>query len=231
VEGMSRTSLSFDINKQNWKNTNTFSKMIYVDTNSIIDIFEQRPNGQLTEDYIKETANRDGMIIWSQHTIDEITDFVHVDQYKKYAKANGIKNNHIKAGWKIAEDTVTDLESIHIAINVNQSVEQITSYLEQFGVKTEVDQHLMTNLSRVIYSTYGGNRKDSLHVAIANLSGVNDILTQDSGFLRFPHLNIFGASHGITSNNTVGQAPAKYINLVEYLMPENTEDTAEEDAS
>lgn len=174
-----------------------FPEMVYIDTNAVLDIVEQRQMGQITEQYLNELVSKDGMITWSQHTIEEITDFFHVDSYKKIAKIKQIKNNHIKSGWKIAEDQATDQESRAVSQNVNTQVDKVVSFLEQYGLPTNADEEEVAFLTKEIYASYGGNRKDSKHVAMANLSGTNNILTQDSGYLRYPNINVYGASNQI----------------------------------
>lgn len=215
---MNKPSIAIDINKSNWNNDNTFTDIIYIDTNSIIEISKQRKYGRLIEDYLIELNSRSGIIIWSQHTIDELVDFLHVDHYYKYAKANGITDTPRKKAWKIAEDTVTNSESINIAQNVYKEADQITSYLEQFGLQTEVDTNLAHQLSRAIHSSSGNNLKDAKHVAAANLSGTNNILTLDAGFLRFSDLNVFGASYEIQKHYSPGQALNDYVDLNKNLI-------------
>lgn len=221
---MNRTSISFDIHRTNWNNKYLFPDIVYIDTCAIMDIFQQRTHGQVTEDYIKELVNRDGMIIWSQHTIDEITQFYHVDHYHKLAKSKNITGNK---AWKKAEDTATDQESVNIAQSVLNQVNKVIKYLEQFGVQTDVDvtdSKLVNDLTRTVYSRYGGNQYDSKHFVIAHLSGVNNILTQDSGYLRYPNVNIFGASNELVKNSKSGQAWNSYIDLSKLLHDKEDDD-------
>lgn len=205
-----RTSVSFNINKKNWNNNHTFPDIIYVDTCSIMDMIMQRRYGRITEDYINELSNRNGMITWSQHTIDEITQIIHVDEYFKLAR---VKNITAKKAWKEAESTATDLESSSIAQSVISQVDSITGILEQFGAQTTVDERELTIVTKHVYGNYGGNLQDSKHYAIANLSGVNNILTQDDDFLRYPQLNVFGASNGIIKNYYSTNNPIGYKDI------------------
>ncbi|MBN8236844.1 hypothetical protein JF544_16420 [Halobacillus kuroshimensis] len=214
---MTRTSVAIDIHSQNWNNNNAFSQVVYIDTNAIIDIFEQRPNGQATEDYIKELVNQNGLIIWSDHTMDELTDFVHVNEYISYARANGVQRMGRKHPWKVAEDIVSDQQSANIASTVHTKMDQITTYLEQFGMQADVEFNKAKELTKEVHMHYGGNRKDSKHVAIANLNGVNDILTHDSGFLRYP-VNVFGASAEIKNNYDPNMPHSQYVDLSESLL-------------
>lgn len=223
VTNLNNSSVPIDINRSNWSNKNTFTEIIYIDTNAVIDIVAQRPKGLITESYLQELVKRDGMITWSQHTLDEITDFFHVNEYIQYAKSNGIQGNSKKAPWKLAEDTISNSDSIILSQNVVSKVGSVMQYLEQFGIKTEVDNHDMIDLTKDIYLQFGGNRKDSQHMAISNLSGINSILTQDSGFLRYPHLNVFSASHKVASQYDANQKHAKYIDL------RNSDSISEED--
>lgn len=221
---MTRTSASFDINKKNWPNNHTFPDMIYIDTCSVMDMVLQRQHGQLTEDYISELIKRDGMITWSQHTIDEITQLIHVDQYFKLAKSKKIKPIKNKGIWKLAEDTATDVESSSIAQIVVSEVDNITTLLEQFGSQTTVSDNDVNLLTKNIYSSYGGNQQDSKHFAIANLTGVNNILTQDSGFLRYPTVNIFGSSNQIVQNYNVNQNPVIYTDYKKLLITDSKDE-------
>lgn len=222
-----RTSAAFDINKSNWGNKDMFPDMIYIDTNAILDISLQRSKGRLTQDFLLELIKKDGMLVWSQHVIDEVTDFIHTNEYIQLAKSKGL--DHSK--WKYLENSATDKESAIIAQTVNQKVERIEVYLEQFGDKTDVPEIDKLHLSRSIYTNFGGNRKDAEHVAIANLTGINNFLTQDQGFLRYPNVNVYGASREITSNYQIGQASAPYVDLNRFNDLQNVSESDEESAS
>ncbi|NEX77365.1 hypothetical protein G4Z05_00410 [Bacillus thermocopriae] len=224
---MTRTSVSFDIDKKNWNNKNTFPDFVYTDANSVLEIFFNRQYGQVTEDYINELVNnRNGFITWSQHTIDEITQVIHVDEYFKLAKAKKIRGKNI---WKVAENTATEKESISIAQNVLTKVDSIITTLEQFGGKTEVDEQATNALTKHIYLNYGLSIKDAKHLAIANLSGINNILTHDAGFLRFPNINVYGASKEIVRNYIPGQAPSPYVDLSKQLILQQSEEEIEDE--
>lgn len=186
--------------------------MVYVDTNSALEIFFNRRHGKRTENYIVELVKRNGMIVWSQHTIDEITQIIHVSEYNKIAKANNISS------WKDAENAATDLESSNHAKTVLTQVDTVTMYLEQFGDKTDVDERSLNLLTRQIYSEQGTNQQDSKHLAIANLTGTNNILTHDAGFLRFQNVNVYGSSYEIVQANQPRQLPASYVDLSERLL-------------
>ncbi|MED0688208.1 hypothetical protein [Anoxybacillus ayderensis] len=215
---MNRTSISFDIRKENWNNKFLFPDIIYIDTCAIIDIFMERKHGSLTEQYIHELINRDGMITWSQHTVNEIIQFVHVDTYSKIAKKKNITGNK---AWKIAENIASDEESRKAAETTMNKVYRIIEYLEQFGMQTDVDianPQCVETLTTELYLGYGGNQYDARHVAIANISGVNNILTQDGGYLRYPSLNIFGASKELVSNYNMNQSPNPYLDLSRSIL-------------
>lgn len=218
---MTKQSLSFDINNLNWGNKNMFPEVIYVDTCSILDMTLLRTNGQVTEDYLKELNNHSGIITWSQHTIDEMIQVFHVNEYFNLANS---KNIRTKKAWKIAEDTASNQESSLIAQRVLSTVNNVVETLEQFGVQSDVEALKVNELTMKIYSSYGGNLADSKHVAIANLSGTNNILTADKGYLRYPSLNIFGASSGITSGHNNNQLPNDFVDLSYYLSKEVNED-------
>ena len=178
----------------------------------------QREHGSLTEQYIHELINRDGMITWSQHTINEIIQFIHVDTYSKIAKEKNIKGNK---SWKIAENSATNKESRKAAEITMNKVYKIIEYLEQFGMQTDVDitnSRYVESLTTELYLGYGGNQYDARHVAIANISGINNILTQDGGYLRYPSLNIFGSSKELVNNYKINQSPNPYFDLSRSIL-------------
>jgi hypothetical protein len=72
---------------------------------------------------------------------------------------------------------------------------------------------LYLGLTNHIYVSFGGSRADAKHVAIANLTGTNSIMTNDKGMLRYPLQNIYGASKGLTDNCVKGQLPLSYVDL------------------
>lgn len=225
VRSVNRTSVSFDINRGNWGNRHIFPDVVYADTNSVVDIFAQRTHGQLVEDYLKRLIQNDGMIIWSQHTMNEITDFVHYNQYIQLADQKNIIGNK---RMKIAEDTATDIESREIAEKVIMQTDSIKGYLEQFGTQVEQDEQKVIELARRLYGSHGNSMKDCRHVASANLEGVNSILTQDVGFLRFPNLNVYGASYKLKQGYKTSNTPAPYIDLSTLG---NSEDEKEQDTA
>lgn len=217
VRNVSRTSVSFDINSSNWGNHHMFPEAVYIDTNSAINIAEQKSAGKLAEDYINELIQRDGFIIWSHHTIDELSGVLHVNHYKRIAKSKNIKGDHRYAAHKIAENTATDQESIAAAQTVTGELERIVNYLEQFGMQVDAEETHVNELTNHIYTSYGNSKKDAKHIAIANINGVNNFLTQDGGFLRFPHINVFGSSQEISQTYNASQLPAPFIDLSKFL--------------
>lgn len=212
---MSRTSVAFDIN--NLSNT-MIPDVVYIDTCSVMDIAVQRNLGADTETFLQTLNQHDSIITWSQFTIDEIIKFYHVDTYIAYANQNKIKPYKNTPAWKIAENIVSDLESSNLAKQIMTKVEKTTLFLEQYGVQTEVDEKELVLLTNEIFKQYGGNQQDSKHVAIASLSGTNNFLTSDSGFLKYPHTNVYGASNKIVNNFKSTNTPNDYVNLNDLLL-------------
>lgn len=224
------TSTAFSIRRDNWCNKNVFPDMVYIDTNVVLDIMERRKYWKTSEEYLKELVKRDGMIIWSSHVIDEVIDFFHYQVYEEAASQITVPNNISPPNWKWLENNATDIESSNYANQVLEKVNNTIQYLEQFGVQSDPDLNEVIPLTLQLYSKFGLNRKDARHVAIATLSGTNNILTHDSGFLRFPHTNVFGASKAIVENtNLVINDPNNYVDLRE-LLNENRDVNSEEDA-
>ncbi|ATB52747.1 PIN domain protein [Caldibacillus phage CBP1] len=223
---MNRTSTSFSIRKESWNNQSVFPDLIYIDTNVVLDIMEQRTYGRISEEYLKELVRRDGMIIWSRQLIDELIDFFHYQIYKEEASNKNIivpKGINATPG-KWLENIATDSDSANYARQVLEKVENVTKYLEQFGVQDDPDHEEVNSLGLKIYSEYGGNRKDSMHVANAILSGTNNILTHDAGFLRYPYINVFGASKAIVNSNTSINNPNDFVDLRELFEKDEKKD-------
>lgn len=218
---MNRTSSSFSIKKGNWNNDAIFPELIYIDTNVVLDIMEQRNFGILSEEYLIELIRRKGMITWSDHLIDEIRDFFHRQVYFKEAEKIGIPTGIRTHAYKWLEDTATDQESSFYSQQVVSKVEKTKQYLEQFGLQNDPDHKEVYKLSEELYK-YGSNFQDSKHVAIATLSGTNNILTHDSGFLRYPHTNVLGASKAIVNNyNSITNNTNHFIDLSNVSKIEN----------
>jgi hypothetical protein len=83
------TSVPFYIHKKNWGNSDIFPDVLFIDTNVIRDIFERRLHGELAQSYLQELNKRNGMIVWSDNIVDELIDFLTVDEYKKLAVTKG----------------------------------------------------------------------------------------------------------------------------------------------
>ncbi|MGP9039828.1 PIN domain-containing protein [Cytobacillus kochii] len=213
---MSKPPVVYNIRKASWSNMYTFPDMIYIDTNAVIDIFQNRPYGQLTEDYFKELNKKNGMIVWSSFTMDEVSTVLHNSAYQNLADYKNISAKDRTPAFKIAENTASRKESIQIATSVETQKEQIQSYLEQFGGQTDVTERNASVIASHIYKTTGLSPKDSKHVAISNLSGINNILTQDAGFLRVSDINIFGSSQTLV-NKSSNKTPNNYVNIQEIL--------------
>lgn len=217
-----RTSTSFSIRKSNWNTSGLFPELIYIDTNVVLDIMEQRSYGEISEEYLQELIQKDGMITWSNHLIEELHDFFHYQIYNEEAEKIGVPSN-INNPHKWLENTATDQQSSVLNKLVVQKVNQAIEYLEQFGVQFDPPNTVeVNNLATNLYANYGTNYKDSKHVAIATLAGTNNILTQDAGYLKFPNVNVFGASSKIVNNsNSIVNDSNSFVDLRELFQEDN----------
>ena len=213
------TSLAFSIRKQSG-NTFVFPDLIYIDTNSILDVVLNRTYGSLVEQYWRELVRNDGMIIWSRHTVEEVINTVHINEYIVYAEQQGINDilypdgKIKKFAWKVAEDKVSNQESSLIASTVMTKVNSVFATLEQYGLESDnINDKELNQLANALYRNYGGSLKDAKHVASANLSETNYILSQDSGILRYPAQNVLGASKKLLCYTNSNQTPVDFIDL------------------
>lgn len=190
-------------------NVNVFPKddFMYVDANPVIDMLSPENNdfGSLLDKYVKELArDHNSMIVWSKHTEEEVRNVIHRAEYQKYATLHGITSPNSKPVYKHVEDTIDKNVAMILNGEVHNTTKQIFSILEQYGtqIPTDDDQNI-DEIARFLYTNYGGNYPDAKHIAIANSLNINNILTNDFGIARYPHLNIFGMSSTINreSNN------------------------------
>jgi len=192
----------------NNNSTNVFpNDFLYLDANPIIDIISPNSNkvGAKLEHYIQDFAGKsNGVVVWSNHTVDEVRSFIHTSEYIKYAKKNGIKSPYNDGkDWKHVENTLDQSNMISLNQTVDNTTNAVFRLLEQYGEKFRVDEEIVEKVTNYLYTTYGGNYPDAKHVAIANLLSVNNILSSDIGISRYPNLNLFGISNQIqrVSNN------------------------------
>lgn len=54
-------------------------------------------------------------------------------------------------------------------------------------------------------------------MAIANLSGTNDILLNDVVLLRFPSINVFGAYRVLRNEMVANQTPVQFFDFSQYI--------------
>lgn len=222
------TSFAFSILKQAWKFPHTFPELQYVEANPILDVYGNRRYGSLIEEYWAELYHRGGMITWSQHTVDEVNDVISGYKYTDYAIQNGIKEQILSDGnkipaHKVAENTVPDPISIQIALSVQKDTNDIFNKLRQYGLPIEnIPIEEVDELTKYLHGKYGGTRKDAKHIAWANLGGTNDILSNDCGLLRFPSVNIYGASWVLRNEMVPHQNPVQFVDLSQFITALNT---------
>jgi hypothetical protein len=221
------TSFAFSILKVAWKNPNTFPALLYVDANPVLDVLRNRQYGSLIEEYWAELVRRDSMITWSEHTEDEVTDVISIYKYSEYALRNGIQEqtlfgNKIPA-YKVAENIVSEADSVAIALSVQNDASDIFKRLRLYVLPIDsVPEDEVSKLTRYIYTNFGGTRKDARHVALANLSGTNDIQSNDVGLLRFPSINVFGASQVLRNEMVANQTPVQFFDFSQYVTEVNS---------
>lgn len=205
---MVSNSICIDITRSNWSNQNVFpyDGIAYIDTNSVINLSNKQQVGQDIDNFIKEfVGNHNGMITWSQATINELLDYYTVDEYILKARSEGIKPVGNLRPWKVLENNVTNQESSSLNEKALIRLDNIEGYLMMYGEKmADEPQSKIDKGVREIMRNYGGSRKDGEHFYMAYSSGINCIITQDTasenGFLRYPNLNIFGNSKVIKNN-------------------------------
>lgn len=163
------------------------------------------------------------MLTWSEHTKDEVTDVIIGYKYTDYAIQNGIKaqiksNGNIIPAHKVAENSASTATSIAIALSVQKDISDLFNKLRQYGLPIEnVPPDQVNDLTKYLHSNYGGTRKDAKHVAWANLGGTNDILSNDGGILRFPSVNVYGASWSVRKEMVPNQVPVLYTDLSQFI--------------
>lgn len=203
----------------NNNSTNIFpNDFLYLDANPIIDIISpnSNQNGPRFEQYIQDFAGKaHGLIVWSNHTVDEVRNYIHTSEYIKYAKNNGIQSPYPGTkDWKFVENTLDPSNMISLNQTVDNTTNDIFRLLEQYGEQFRVNDEIIEKVSNHLYINYGGNYPDAKHVAIANALSINCILSNDIGLARYPNLNLFGLSKQIQkeSNNQ-----NKLVDPVDYL--------------
>lgn len=196
-------------------NGNLLPDMVYVDSCSLIDMTTNRERGEATQRFIDTIQSNDGIITWSEFTINELTQFLHVGEYMDLAAEKSL-NLRNRPDWKRAENTATNEEALRISVSVMEKVVQTEAVLKELGMALDIPGNLQS-AAMSIYRKYGGNLADAQHVAVANHNGVNSILTADNGFHRYPTLNIFTANvnvDGIVSMKSNTSSLNDYINLL-----------------
>lgn len=206
------SSNCYDISRNNWSDPNLFPSELYLDTNVAVDLIARRNNSYEIERFLKEfSINKGNTLFWSTHTENELLDCLHVDTYQSNASKYGYKRNE----WKKMENEISNSDSAKLAQEALNRYQSGLTVLNQFGSLLSDEPDNLPKKVTTIYTTYGGNRKDAEHIAFANSYEINNILTNDSGFLRFPDQNIFGLSKTIKENYLQGKTRNKFIDLLD----------------
>ncbi len=94
----------------------------------------------------------------------------------------------------------------------------------QYGFEIDDnDLNKVEKIAHALYLKYGGGIKDGKHIAHANLAGVNCFLSQDPGLLRYPGVNVYGASRSLLAHVNINQNPANIVNLEALISDEGAE--------
>lgn len=218
------SSMAFNIRESQRGNRNIFPEIIYLDANPAIDIANQRTYGKVLEGYIQDLARKGKMITWSEVTKEEVTGVIHNSKYDTYADQHDIKDEYYTNGnfrrpaRKVAEGIVSQQEATLISLEVLSETDKIFQVLEQYGMQLEnQDEQEIKQIRNYLYGNYGGGLKDAKHIAYANLSGVNNILSNDSGLLRYPCINVYGASVTVINFSNSKQLPVPYIDMKQHM--------------
>lgn len=223
--GNSHNTLTFNIRDLSNLDTSLLSDVNYLDTCSLIDLIANRDRKQSTEDFLKLLYTTGNMITWSSHTIEELIQFLHVNEYKNLARQRNIHAYNNKAAWKVAEDRATSQEATLISTTVTSKVSQIETLLNQYGLMIDVPRDLHSRSTK-IYNKYGGNLADAKHIAIASANEINSFITADNGFVKYPNQNLYSAntnlSNTIPLSNNAGNNRVQLNSFVDLLKsPDN----------
>ena len=194
-------------------NASPVPDVLYLDANAILDVALSRKYGQDVDNYLEHVVSNNGMITWSALTIYEVRNIIHVNEYTKFADAQGIQPDGNRKAWKMAEDSASKPDARRISEFVLGLTDQIFEKLENnYGLPLEAgNDRAHTHLADRLYLTCGGGFPDALHVAIANVAGINSLLTQDAHFLTYPYVNVFGASQEIHTQRSPDNALVPHV--------------------
>lgn len=217
---MFNPSNSYDISENNWSDNNLFPDDLYLDTNLAVALFRRDRGFYKVEKYLQELSNQQKSVYWSRHTENELYDCLHVDTLKSNSNRYGYRSEQ----WKLMENEISNSDSVLLAKQTDDRFDNAIQTLNQYGSLLEAEPENIFENARIIYSAYGGNRKDAEHIAFANAYGINNILTNDSsngnGFFRYPNQNIYGFSKVISDL----YVPGKTTNSFQDLFQEATSD-------
>ncbi len=208
------SSVAFNLRACNNSTFNIYPDVVYVETNTIMDVILGRTYKEINITYWEKLIANGCMITWSYHTVDEVTNVIHHNEYRNYSIKNNIVSNiPYKQDWKFAEDTMGSLESRAMAQDIVKKSDSFFRTLGKCGLPLELDYSVGAELGKSLYTNYGGSLADAKHVACTNSGGINSIMTHDSGILRYPGLNVLGASKSLIENSNPSSKLIEYVDL------------------
>ncbi|QNR07515.1 PIN domain-containing protein [Macrococcoides canis] len=171
-------------------NANLIDDDIYMDTNSIMNIYDNKDNLATNnlKRFIGEVNNNNSTLYYSQHSLDEMISVLHKNYQQRFKDTNGIAN--IKDISK--EDSKIIFSDVYEDVIIFE--EEI---LNEISTKISFDNDEVDELKYNLSLRTGMAIPDSKHIAIAKTNGIHSILTDDKDFIVSEDLNIYGSSHAI----------------------------------
>ncbi|MGK0576870.1 type II toxin-antitoxin system VapC family toxin [Macrococcus capreoli] len=171
-------------------NSKLIDKDIYMDTNTIMNLYDNRNNHTTNniKRFISEVNANNSVLYYSQHVLDEMTTVLHKNyqnQFKSLNQLNNTKEISKDEGKQIFSQVYNEVKNFESDI-LSKISNKITFETE------EVDKmkiQLSLNTGMVV--------PDSKHIAIAKTNGIHSILTDDKDFLAAENLNIYGSTKAI----------------------------------
>jgi len=180
----------FGINR-NIKHTSLPIKS-FVDTNVILDIYFKRPHRNDWLTFLQNSTSKGTEFLYDLHILHEIRNVLNVHIHSKEAKKLGYTDSDKKPAWKILEDD----PSHNLMPQVKNEVVKIQSILKKAGMKFVVSENDLEKfeLENLYSEKYGLGPGDSIIAASMDKLKVNSICTDDHGFAKTDHLNIYTPS-------------------------------------
>ncbi len=184
------TNRSVFISTRNSVNTNLIDDFIYMDSNVLINLYnnENISPTQYLHQFISAVQSNDSILVYSQHSLDEMIIKIHKELQNSFKSANQLTNTK-----QISKNDAKSLFST--AYNEVVSFESNT--LSMFSDKISVNNTKVDRMKYSISVNTGMTLPDSEHIAIAKTNDIHSILTDDQDFIHAEDLNIYGSSSAI----------------------------------